>query len=530
MRTAPRREPERSSAAVVPVQRTPSEGVTDKGLRGGVLSTVSSVVIGVAATAPAYSMAATLGYLVIAGVGVKAPAFILLAFVPMLFSAVAFRELNRAEPDCGTTFTWASRAFGPSFGWFSGWVVMIAQILVMTSQSALTGRYTFLLLGAKSLAGNSFAVLLLGAAWLFALCFLCYRGIEISAKVQWALLVIEVTVLVIFSIVALTKVFAHTAGPQSLTPSLSWLWPSGVGIGAFVSATLLAVFIYWGFESALSVNEESAQPHKSPGKAVVLSTSLLVINYLLVTVAAIAFAGVGQHGIGLANPAHSDDVLEGLGGAVFGSGFLGWVFRILLVISVLTSAAATSQATIMPAARTTLAMASHGALPKIFARMHPRFQTPSFSTWAFGGVSLAVYIGLSLWSSNVLGDSVEAVGVTIATEYCVVGFACVWVFRRTLLSSVRHFVLRGVLPGISGLFFLVALGMALYEYSDPSYGETQIFGIGGVAVIGVGCMLLGVLILLVLRRTHRDFFRGKSFARGHVAPGDDTMVVPAQRT
>src|ERR1700759_1326283 len=92
----------------------------DKGLKRGTVGLLSSIVIGIASTAPAYSLAATLGFVVIA-VGVKAPSMMLLAFVPMYFVAVAYAELNKRDPDCGTTFTWAARAFGPRTGWLGGW-------------------------------------------------------------------------------------------------------------------------------------------------------------------------------------------------------------------------------------------------------------------------------------------------------------------------------------------------------------------------------------------------------------------------
>ncbi|WP_031468203.1 APC family permease [Sciscionella sediminilitoris] len=498
---------------------------TAKGLRAGALGLVSQIVIGVAATAPAYSIAATLGFLVIAGVGVKAPAFLVLAFIPILFIAIGFRELNRAEPDCGINFTWASRAFGPHVGWFTGWVVIIAQILVMTSQSALTGKYTLLLFGLDSLAGNRFVSAVVGLCWLAALCYLSYRGIEVSARVQWVLLFAELVVLIAFAIVALTRVGSGTAGPQSLTPDWDWFWPGGVGAGAFISATLLAVFIYWGFESCLSVNEESRNPRHGPGKAAVVSTALLVVNYLLVTVAAVAFAGVGTHGIGLGNPDNAEDVLAGLSGAVFGTGGLGALFGVLMVISVLTSSAATSQATIMPVARSTLAMASYGALPKAFARVHPRYQTPVLGTWAFGLVSAIVYIGLSLWSESVLSDSVEATGITVAIEYGMVGLSCVWVFRKTLSRSVRNLVLRGLVPGLGALFFFTVLVLAFVEYSDPGYGDTSVFGFGGVAAIAIVCLLIGVALLGWLRRARgtRGFFTSAGMARGSVDPATDAM-------
>src|SRR5215469_14731626 len=103
-----------------------------KGLRGGALGLFSSTVIGVASTAPAYSTAATIG-LVVAILGVHTPGILIAAFVPMLMVAVSFREFNSIDPDCGTTFSWTTRAFGPTVGWISGWGMVAACIVLMSS-------------------------------------------------------------------------------------------------------------------------------------------------------------------------------------------------------------------------------------------------------------------------------------------------------------------------------------------------------------------------------------------------------------
>ena len=96
------------STAIAP--RTGPGTSSDKGLKRGALGLVGSVVVGLASTAPAYSLAASLGLVVLVAngdgiVGIKAPSIMLLAFIPMYFIAVAYAELNKAEPDCGTTFT-----------------------------------------------------------------------------------------------------------------------------------------------------------------------------------------------------------------------------------------------------------------------------------------------------------------------------------------------------------------------------------------------------------------------------------------
>ena len=66
----------------------------------------------------------------------------LLAFVPMLFIAAAYYYLNRADPDCGTTFTWVTRAIGPKTGWMAGWGILVTDLVVMPNLASVAGVYT----------------------------------------------------------------------------------------------------------------------------------------------------------------------------------------------------------------------------------------------------------------------------------------------------------------------------------------------------------------------------------------------------
>ena len=78
-----------------------------------------------------------------------------LAFVPMLLTSIGYSELNKADPDCGTTFTWATRAFGPKTGWFGGWAIVVADVLVMASLAQVAGQYVFLLFNATGIGSNA---------------------------------------------------------------------------------------------------------------------------------------------------------------------------------------------------------------------------------------------------------------------------------------------------------------------------------------------------------------------------------------
>src|ERR1700733_10670875 len=186
----------------------PVEETRDKGLKTGALGLVFSVVMGVASTAPAYSLAATL-FFVVAAVGLKSPLVAVLAFVPMLLCSIGFSELNKADPDCGTTFIWAARAFGPGLGWAGGWATVAADILVMGSLAQVAGQYVFFLFqGPGSAIGANASggwVLLVGGVWIVVMTYICYRGIELSARFQRVLLTIEVVMLMLLSVTALFK-------------------------------------------------------------------------------------------------------------------------------------------------------------------------------------------------------------------------------------------------------------------------------------------------------------------------------------
>lgn len=495
----------------------------DKGLKKGALNLVGSVVVGLASTAPAYSLAATLGFIVAEGAGVKSPAIMLVAFVPMYFIAVAYRELNEAEPDCGTTFTWATRAFGPVVGWMGGWGVIVADIVCMANLAQIAGAYSFTLareLGVDNqLDSSTFWSTVAGLIWIAIMTYICYRGIEVSAKLQYALLSIEIVTLVMFAVVALIKVYSGHGTSGSVHPSMSWLWPTGMSMKVISASVLLAAFIYWGWDTAVATNEESDDPGKTPGRAAVISTVLLLLIYVLVSIAAVAFAGTGSTGIGLGNDKNAADVFSAIGPALFGNSAWGHIGLSLLAISILTSSAASTQTTILPTARTALSMAVFEALPKKFASIHPRYLTPTWSTVGMGIVSAGFYLLMTLISKSILSACIGAIGLQIAFYYGLTGITCAWFYRRTLRTSVRHLVTRGIIPLCGGLFLFLMFGYALKSYgavdylTDDNNKNVTIFGIGAVAVVGVGTLLIGLVLMAGQWLANPTYFRGGTLPR-----------------
>ena len=479
-----------------------SGGVVDKGLKKDALGFVSSVVIGVASTAPGYSLAAVLT-LVVAAVGLQAPAVLILAFVPMLFIAASYYYMNRADPDCGTTFSWVTRAMGPWTGWIGGWAIIVADIIVMANLAQIAGLYGFLLFDWQSAADSTFAVTLVGVMWIAVMTAICVYGIELSARTQVGLLGAELITLALFAVVALYKVYSGDALDGALKPELSWFNPFAISsTDGLVAGLLVAVFIYWGWDSTVCVNEETTDSGTTPGKAAIASTVILVGIYVLVATAAIAFAGTSA----IEND-ESGDALGLLAGDVLGS------WDKIVIIAVLTSAAASTQTTILPTARTSLSMARAGAMPESLGAIHPRFLTPHISTILMGAFSILWYVGLTLVSENILYDSIAALGLMIAFYYGITGFACAIYYRHELTKSAKSFLLVGVAPVLGGAILTWVLIKSVIDLSKPENSESgdSWLGVGPPLVIGVGLMLFGVVLMFWWYAAgHRDFFGRKA--------------------
>jgi amino acid transporter len=494
-----------------PAPAAPGSPVPAPGLKKNAIGYASSVVIGVASTAPGYSLAAVLGLIVaIGGVGVHAPGVLMVSFVPMLLVAMAYKYLNQADPDAGTTFSWATRAFGPRTGWMGGWAIIVADVIVMANLAQIAGLYSFLLLGIQH--PSVVAVTAVGVVWIAVMTVICVIGIEVNARTQRWLLTAEIVTLAAFAGVALVRVWTGHALPGSLHPSLDWFNPFAVGsIGALTSGLLIGIFIYWGWDSLVTVNEETEDSETVPGKAAVVSTLILLGIYVVVSAAAIAFGGVDR----LAGD-QSGDVLGLLAGSVFGSHLLGKV----VIIAVLTSAAASTQTTILPTSRTALSMARAKAAPAPLANVHPRYLTPDVATWVMGGLSIVWYVGLTIVSQNILFDSIAALGLMIAFYYGLTGFACAWYYRRTLFTSVRRFLMVGLAPFAGGAVLLFVFVRSCVDLGRADAGSTTYFGIGSPLVIGLGFLLLGVVLMGIWRVAgHREFFaRRPEAAERETAP------------
>ncbi len=483
-------------------------------LKAGSIGFVDALVIGLNATSPAYSLAAVIGPIV-ALVGVAAPGVLLASFVPMLLIASAFYFLNRADQDCGTTFSWVTRAMGPWWGWQGGWAITMTGVLVVGALADTGVRFGLLMFGLDDLAANKWAVMVGAVALVVVMTAICVIGTELSAHVQNVLIIFQVLALVVFAVVAIARVYADDGTPDSLTPSLSWLNPFAAGGAALTGGLLLGVFAYWGWESAVNLTEETEDSATAPGKAGLLSTVLLLATYVSVAYAIVAFSGTDF----LTANADEEEFIFGL---IASDVLHGWDW--VVAFAVMTSAVASTQTTIIPASRTALSMARRYAVPHTFAHIHPRFRTPDVSTWWVAVIAIVWYVMINLLSENALFDSLTALSLLIAFYYSLTGIACAVFFRRHLTESVKNLLLVGVGPVVGSLLLAWLLVESIIDMSDPanSYSGVAWLGVGPPLVIGVAIFVAGLVLMFVWRVRDARFWEERPSVADPAVLGEES--------
>ena len=481
----------------------PGPGASPGGLRENVLTLFDSVVMAVAGSAPAYSIAASTAVL-IAAVGLAGPASLLYCGIPMLGIAWAFSYLNRLESNAGASYAWVGRVLHPVLGFIAGWALVVSATIFMVAGSLPAGSVT-LGLFSNSLANNTGLVVLVGSAWFVMMVVLVILGVRITARAQWIMSGVEVAILLLFAVLALVHAGSHTHVP------FSWSWLGFGhfdGLSGFVAGALIAAFYYWGWDVASNLNEETKDSRRAAGLGGIIGVLIVFALFEIFTIA-----------VNMTLPpkvisANAANVLAVLGQRAWpGPGGK------LLVIAVMLSTVATLETTLIQVTRTLFAMARERSLPAGFAWVQVRWRTPWLATIVVAVVSLGLFIGSNYIGSlsKILTDAITAIGLQVAVYYGLAGLTVVVAFRKVVFRSAGNFLLMGLWPlaGAAFMFWILA-------ESIPVNG-------GVVDAVGLGALALGLIPLIYYWARGSAFFRQRP-TLGTVLVEDLPAPAPAEST
>jgi amino acid transporter len=450
-------------------------------LRADALGFGESVVMGVAGSGPAYSLAATTTVLV-GVVGMLAPASLLYCGFIMFGIVFAFRHLNRMDANAGASYSWLSSIFSPAIGFFAGWSVIAGSALFMVSGTLPAAAGTLNLV-APGLVNDQNAVTLVAAAWILVIGTVVAKGIKLSSYTQIVFTVFEigvVTLLVVLAAVGFGAAPAHAA-------SAKWFTGAGFTPGLFAAGAGIALFAISGWDVTVNLNEETSDGARLAGRGSIVAAAITVV--LLVAFNAVALRVLTDREIQSAGVNIVFAVAEKL---------IPDPWDYVAVIAVLLSTVGTLETSILQFTRTVFAMGRDNVLPQRYAQLHPTYRTPWLATLLITVLGLLLLLLSSRLSGikTVIGDSVNAIGFQIAFYYGLAGLACAWHFRKQALSGPGRFIMLFAWPliGVGFCVFIAVYNVSTYDWT------TNLVGIGGIAI--------GIV----------PYLRARSVRRGETSP------------
>lgn len=448
----------------------------DARLKEDSLGIGESIVMGVAGTAPAFSMAATTATL-IAAVGTSAPASLLYCGLIMFGVTFSYMHLNRINPNAGASYAWVGSIFNPVLGFFAGWALLVASAVFMVSGTIPAATATILLFKPE-LASNPSVVTLVAAGWLLAVSAIVVMGIKPTSYSQVVMTGIEVVVLVLIVSVAAIK---FCATPVHLF-SLKWFSVAEFTPQMFSTGALTALFFFWGWDVTVNLNEETRDSSHAPGRGALWAmviVLLLFLSFATITLMVLTDKEIEQS---------STNIVFAVAEKLFAK---PWSY--MAVIAVMLSSIGTLETSILQFTRTMYAKGRDGVLHPRYALLHKTWRTPWVATTviAFLGVFF-LFLSSNFPTVNlIIKDSINAIGFQVAFYYGLAGLACAWHYRRQAFHSTYNLVFLVMWPMLSAAFlFYIAV------YSIPTFDlATNVVGLGGI-VIGI------VPLLLNRRRLH----------------------------
>ena len=435
------------------------------GLAKGALGTFESAVMGIAGTAPAFSVAVTTAAIV-ASVGVLSVGSILYCGLVMFGIMLAFVHLSKITPHAGAAYAWVGHVFGKKWGFFTGWGLLVASVFFMVSATIPAATSTLVLI-APNLVESTTWVTFTAAIWLTLVTLVVTKGIKHASYAQLILTGIETAV--IFALII--GAFIQYGGKPAHTPSFIWFSPYSFTPQLFATGALTAIFFYWGWDVTMNLSEETKaskgnELHPASKGAFWAMVNLILFFIIMMIVVLIVLT---DDEIAKANT----NVLYAIASKLFPT---PWNY--LAVLSTILSTIGTIETQILQFSRSMFAMARDEMLHPRYAKIHPEWQTPWVATlvsW-FLGVLLLFSSSYMPSVKSILESSILAIGFQICFYMSLAGFACAWHYRNKLKCGVYSAVSYVLWPLFAALFMVfIAL------YSIPTFDKvTNIMGIGGI--------------------------------------------------
>jgi len=387
---------------------------------------------------------------VIAGIGVFALGWIVAQYAKRIHAA-------------GSLYDYVSEGLGSTLGATAGWLYYAGTIILTTGLGVLLGGFVHDNLLPTWGIDLDLPIWLWDAAFAVLLFVVLYFGVQISTRVQLALALISIAVVLAFFISVIAKLGSDNDFAKAVDPT-----PEG-GFSGILFGVLYGVLIFVGFETAANLAEETAEPKKSIPRAVLGAVVLVSIFYIIA--AYVEVAGFGFDMAVITSPDVAGAPLFALGapGGQFGSEF--WLKALMLVVFLDMLAVYVGAG--VASTRGVFAMARDRRLPGALASVSKRYGTP-LGAIALLMVIQALLIVAAEWTEIFALEGLPHYFALFAWCSTFGGFALLVVY---FMMSVGALVTLGKQPKPVGVAIAAIVGLAItgaaiwgsfYKVPDPT--------------------------------------------------------------
>ncbi len=343
----------------------------------------------------------------------------LVGAVIALAGALCYSELGINLPASGGEYVYLTRAYGPTWGFMTGWISFFAGFAAPIAAAAIgfadyLGHFwpalrqdrTFITIGSGTLSLHIGGGQIAASALILAFTVLNFFGVGRVAKVQNVLTAVKLLVIVAFIALAFmagTGSWSHFSEPATRT--------SDASLPVQFALSLFWIYVgYSGWNAATYVAEELKRPERTLPVALALGTVIVATLYVLLNIVFI-----------YSTPLEEMKGVVAVGSLaarnLFGPETAG-TFSALMALSLV----ATVNAMVTIGPRVYYAMAKNGAFLKMAAKVHPRWHTPVFAILCQGVIAVVMTL-------TPFRRLIEYIGFTL-TLFAVLAVMSLFVFRR----------------------------------------------------------------------------------------------------
>ena len=329
----------------------------------------------------------------------------IVGFIAIFFTALSYVRMSNKFPIAGSVYSYVQRGINPHVGFISGWLILLDYCITPALLYVMVANW------GTMLVPNS-------PWYLWVIVFVAFntfvniRGISMTRGIDFVIFAVEILAVIAFIALGCNFIMGGGgAGEFNADP----LWQPGKVDAHFLAAGIsIAALNFLGFDGISTLAEETNEPQKNIGRGILIALGLIIVCFVAQTY----IASLVQPDWQSWSPEHAENAwfygCEMIGGELFRN--------IMLIINIVAIGIANIMNAQLAASRLLYSMGRDAVIPRIFGKVHPKYQTPWVGALFIGAVALVLSLVLTM------ADLATLVNFGALASFIMLNFAVSWYF------------------------------------------------------------------------------------------------------